>query len=93
MFKKDGANETFISKMDPRYLSTAKALKSFRSNFEEAPVGSIEITLPTTVQKEPSTWKKSFNKKADGTLTVFLEFLCHREDYIISKSEKSLSLV
>lgn len=92
IFKRDGSATTFISKMHPMYASTEKALEELRENFEDAPIGTIEIKLPARVQLEPNTWKKSFNKKADGTLLVYLELLCHRGDYIISKSEKSLVL-
>lgn len=91
IFKRDGSANTFINKLHPMYAATEKALEDLRENFEEAPIGIIEVKLPALVQAEPNTWKKSFNKKADGTLLVFLEFVCHRNDYIISKSEKSLS--
>lgn len=91
MFKKDYQNQTFIPKMHPKFLSTEQALQSVRENFEDAPVGCIEITLPTKVQLEPTSWKKTFNKKDDGTLIVFFEFDCLRDEYTISKTEKSLS--
>lgn len=91
MFKRDGCQETFISKIHPKFLSTEKALEAVRAHVEDAPVGAIEIKLPTLVQMEPSTWTKTFNKKADGTLLVFFEFLCYRDEYIISKAEKSIS--
>ena len=91
MFKKDGAALTFVDKMHPKFLATEMALQAVRENFEEAPLGTIEVKLPVSVQIEPSTWSKYFNKKKDGTLLVFFEFQCIRDDYIISKAEKSIS--
>lgn len=91
MFKRDGCADIFVNKMHPKFLSTEKALETVRENFEVSPIGVLEIKLPTLVQLEPSTWKKTFNKKADGTLIVFFEFLCHRDEYIISKAIKSIS--
>lgn len=91
MFKKEGAALTFVDKMHPKFLATDMALQAVRENFEEAPLGTIEVKLPVAVQMEPSTWSKYFNKKKDGTLLVFFEFQCIRDDYIISKAEKSIS--
>lgn len=91
MFKKDGIAEPFVNKMHPKFLSTELALQAVRENFEEAPVGTIEVKLPVAVQVEPSTWKQYFNKKNNGNLLVFFEFLCHRNEYVIKKAEKSMS--
>lgn len=91
MFKKEGSAATFVNKLHPKFLAVEKALEDVRENFEEAPIGTIETKLPATIQMDPSSWKNYFNKKGDGTLLVFFEFLCIRSDYIIKMTEKSVS--
>ena len=89
MFRKEGDYSTFVNPLHPKFCAVEKALESVRNNFEEAPQGMIEVTLPVNVQLDPATWKKYFNKKTDGTLLVFFEFLCARNDYIIKKKRKN----
>lgn len=91
MFKKEGAEDTFVNKLHPKFLAAENALETYRENFEDAPLGIIEVKLPASVQLEPNTLQQYYNKKKDGTLLVFFEFLCHRNDYIIKKTEKSIS--
>lgn len=92
MFKKEWENRPFVDQLHPKYQAVEKALESVRENFEDAPQGKIEVTLPTNVQLDPSTWKNYANKKTDGMLLVFFEFLCARSDYIIKKKEKFMIL-
>lgn len=88
IFKNDENQEMIIPILHPKIVAVETALKLYRSNMEEAPVGYINVKLPVQVQMDPSTWSKSFNKKADGTVIVFFEFVCIRNDYVISKVEK-----
>lgn len=91
MFTRDAAR-SIISKLDPKYVAIEKVLESFRSNMEDAPLGTIDIKLPSAVLLDPSTWRNYNNKKQDGTLLVFWEFMCARSEYAIKKSEKSIIL-
>lgn len=92
MFKREGDNETFVNKLHPKFLAVEKALENVRENIEDAPQGVIDIVLPANIQLDPGTWNNYFNRKSDGTLLFFFEFLCVRTDYIIKKREKTILL-
>lgn len=92
MFKLEGSRDTFVNKLHPKLLAAEKALECLRENIEDAPQGIIEIKLPANIQLDPGTWKNYINKKSDGTVFIFFEFLCFRSDYIIKKTEKIILL-
>lgn len=91
MFKNDKDKTMLFAKYHPKVLAVDNALKLYRENIEDAPVGHIQVKLPVEVQMDPKTWIKNYNKKSDGSVIVFFEFICIRRDYVITKTEKSLS--
>lgn len=86
MFKKDGGGRALAEIGDPIVQAIEKELKKY------PPVATIKVKLPVEVNCDPSSWKKMFNKKADGGVIVFLEFDCIRKEYAISKDEKYLKI-
>lgn len=79
-------------KIDPKVVAVNAALHQYRTNMEDAPLATIQVKLPVEVKMDPTTWSKSFNKKQDGGIVVFLDFECIRKDYAITKSEKYLKI-
>lgn len=92
MFTDDATKNMLVARIDPKVIAVEDALKQYRANMEEAPTATIEIKLPVEVKIDPTTWTKTFNKKTDGGIVVFLEFECIRKDYAIFKSEKFLKI-
>lgn len=92
MFFDDNAGAMIVSKIDPKAIAVEEALKKYRLNVEDAPTASMEVKLPAEVKIDPTTWKKTFNKKENGGIVVFLEFECVRKEYNICKSEKFLEI-
>lgn len=92
MFSLENDRRPFVNELHPKFLAVEKALQSVRENIEDAPSGTIDVKLPENVQMDPSTWNNYHNRKSDGTLLAFFEIPVARSEYVIKKTEKSMSL-
>ncbi|KAJ6622267.1 hypothetical protein Bhyg_17113 [Pseudolycoriella hygida] len=92
MFQNDRNGCMLVDEIYPKAIAIDAALKQYRENMEDAPKATIEIKLPVEVKPDPTTWKKTFNKKQDGGVVIFLEFECIRKDFAILKSVKVLRI-
>lgn len=91
MFKDDATDTMIAIEGEPDVQAVEKALQQFRSNMEDAPIATVKVKLPVEVKSDPTTWKKSFNKKDDGGIIVFLTFERVRKEYVKMKSISELS--
>lgn len=92
MFFDDEMDEMMYDISTPRVQAVENALKAYRKNVEEAPVAKMELKLPIEVDANPQTWAKTYNKKADGGVVMYLEFNAIRKNYSIAKNEKYLKI-
>lgn len=92
LFRRDRDGTMIAHDGDPMVQAVEKALRQFRENVEDSPVATIEVKLPVEVKQDPENWTKTFQKKDDGGLIVFLEFECIRNEYGIVKKEKFLQI-
>lgn len=90
MFSRPGG-QLMLPAFHPMVLALENSLMSVRSNLEDVPNGTITIKFPTRVKTDPNDWEKLFNKLPNGTVIVFLTFICEENDYTVSKSKKTLT--
>lgn len=75
MFKNDIDGQMIASQNHPKVQAIERALQQFRGNMEDAPVATIKVKLPIEVESDPATWTKTFNRKNDGNVIVFIRFI------------------
>lgn len=92
MFYDDENEDMLYEVSSPRVQCIKSALKDCREKVENAPVAKMQLKLPIEVDTNPQTWTKTYNKKADGGVILYLEFNAIRKSYAIAKDEKFVKI-
>uniref|UniRef100_A0A336MIB5 CSON015150 protein n=1 Tax=Culicoides sonorensis TaxID=179676 RepID=A0A336MIB5_CULSO len=87
MFTSNG--EMLWPKLHPMVTGMETALMGVRRNIDEAPQGSISVTLPVEVNTNPESWIKKSNKSKDGAMVFFIIFECLENEYAVSSKSKT----
>ncbi len=81
-----------LNKIHPKVVSLKDDLRFFRTNIDHAPKGSMELTLPISVQIISSSfYHTAVNKKSDGSRLLIVELMAYQTAYNVGTAEKQIT--
>jgi len=75
----------------PKIIAVQSELEKFRDTVDQAPRGSIHISLPIEVQTATSTWSKTGIKRTDGVMMLLVELMAHQKAYTVKQTDTALT--
>ncbi|XP_045023141.1 uncharacterized protein LOC123467161 [Daphnia magna] len=77
----------------PKIIALKNELKNNRDLIDSTPKGSMELTLPISVQTATSSISRAGGKTADGSMVVIVELLAFQNSYTVKQFDKKIDFV